>query len=223
MKKIIIAAFICLALSSCVTTLHPLVTYDKVITDNRLTGKWKNATQEFIVQPFRNSDLFKQHKNEIEEETRKKEKAGKSTGDSILFSRSYVIEYTKGNVQYDLLGSLIRLNGELFMNFAPLNSMPAGEMAKDTSLDPGSSLSGYTIAKIQILNSNELKIDFLDGGFIYDQVKSGHLKIKNERDELYDTFLITASSEDLRQFLEKYGTDKRLYSKENSVILNRKS
>ncbi len=30
--------------------------------------------------------------------------------------------------------------------------------------------------------------------FLYDQVKAGRMKIKNERDDLYDTFLITAST-----------------------------
>lgn len=223
MKKIIIAALICFALSSCVTTLHPLVTYDKVITDDRLAGKWKNDSQEYNVQQFVNSSLFKEHRKEFEAEIAKKEKTAGTIGDSILFSKSYVIEYIKNGIQYDLLGSLIRLNGQLFMNFTPINSKQVSDTTKDASLDPGSSLSANSIAKIQVLNTNTLKIDFLDGSFIYDQVKAGRLKIKNERDDLYDTFLITASTLELRQFLEKYGMDKRLYRKENSVTLNRKS
>ena len=224
MKRIIVAGFICLALSACVTTLHPLVTYDKVITDERLAGKWKSDDREFIVQQFYKSNLYKLHQKEIEDAigSEKKEKTGKATGDSILYSKSYIIEYIKGGIQYDLLGSLIRLNGQLFMNFSPLNSSNINT-AKDSSLDPASSLSTCTIAKVKIINSNTLKIDFLDGGFIYDQINSGHLKIKNERDDLYDTFLITASTEELRRFLEKYGNDSRLYGKENSVTLNRKS
>ena len=225
MKKIIVAGFICLALSACITTLHPLVTYDKVITDERLAGKWKSDDREFIVQQFYKSNLYKLHQQEIEDAigTGKKEKTGKTTGDSILYSKSYIIEYIKDGIQYDLLGSLIRLNGQLFMNFSPVNSSNTGNIDKDSSLDPGSVISTCTIARMKIINSNTIQIDFLDGGFVYDQIKSGHLKIKNERDDLYDTFLITASPGELRQFLEKYGTDSRLYGKENSVTLNRKS
>jgi len=48
-------------------------------------------------------------------------------------------------------------------------------------------------------------------------------RIKNETDELYGTFLITASTRELQQFLEKYGNDSRFFNKENSVTLNRKS
>ena len=129
----------------------------------------------------------------------------------------------KDGIQYDLLGSLIRLSGQLFMNFSAINSKLVNDTAKDHSLDPGNSINTYTIARVQILNSNKLQVDFLDGGFIYDQVKSGFLKIKNERDDLYDTFLITASPDELRQFLAKYGNDSRLYNKENSVTLIREN
>ena len=41
--------------------------------------------------------------------------------------------------------------------------------------------------------------------------------------ELYDTFLITASTNELQQFILKYGKDDRFFSKENSVTLIRKS
>ena len=223
MKKIIIAALICFALSSCVTSLHPLVTYDQVITEERLAGKWMNDNQEYNVQQFVNSGFFNEHKKEFEAEIAKKEKNSGTIGDSILFSKSYVIEYIKNGIQYDLLGSLIRLNGQLFINFSPINSKQISDTAKDASLDPGSSLSTNIIAKIQVQNTNALKIEFLDGSFIYDQVVAGRLKIKNERDVLYETFIITASTQELRQFLEKYGMDNRLYSKENTVTLIRKS
>lgn len=225
MKRIIIAVFNCVALSACVTTLQPLVTYDKVITDERLAGKWESDDREFIVQQFYKSNLFKQHQKEIEEAIGigKKKRTDETTRDSTLYSKSYIIEYIKDGIQYDLLGSLTRLNGQLFMNFSPVNSSNTNNTDKESSLDPASSLSTCTIAKVKIINSNTLKIDFLDGGFIYDQIKSGHLKIKNERDDLYDTFLITASTGELRQFLEKYGNDPRLFGKENSVTLNRKS
>jgi hypothetical protein len=223
MKKILIAAFFSVALSACITTLHPLVTYDKVIADERFIGKWKNDDREFNIQQFYKSNLFKKYKTEIKEEIGKKEKTEKTTEDSVLYSKSYVVEYIKDGIQYDMLGNLIRLNGQLFINFTPIDSRPINDTSRDSSLDPGSSLSTYTIAKVQILNSNTLQIDFINGGFIYNQVKTGHLKIKNERDDLYDTFLITASTQELRQFLEKYGNDSRLYNKENSVTLIRKS
>jgi hypothetical protein len=226
MKKIIIIllVFTCLTQSACVTTLQPLVTYDKIITDNRIIGKWKNDEQQIDVQLFSKSDFYKRHKDDFEKELGGKERTAKTISDSVLYSKAYNIQYVKNGVQYDLLGGLIRINGQLFMDFTPINSAPVNnDPSKDISMDPGSSLNANTIAKVEIVNPNTLKIDFIDGGFIYDQVKAGRLKIKNERDDLYDTFLITASSAELQKFLEKYGKDSRFYNKENSVILNRKS
>jgi hypothetical protein len=68
-----------------------------------------------------------------------------------------------------------------------------------------------------------MKLDFIDGGYLYDQIKAGRMKIKNETNEMYDSFLITASTTELQQFLQKYGSDDRFFNKENSVTLIRKS
>jgi hypothetical protein len=105
---------ICLLFSSCVTSLQPLVTYDKVITDDRIAGKWKTDDGEFKVQPFLKSDLFKKHQKEIEKVLNEKDRTNEAIRDSILYSKSYIIEYNKTGVQYYLLGSLIRLDGVLF-------------------------------------------------------------------------------------------------------------
>ena len=225
MKKIITTALIvaCLLQSACVTTLQPLVTYDTIITDDRITGKWKSDEREITVLRFPESDFYKNNKNEFEKEMKRRDRSIKEIRDSILFSKAYLIEYTKDGFKYELLGGIIRINGQLFMNFTPVTSAPVTNPSEEINIDPGSSLSGNTIAKVEIQNANTVKVDFLDGGFIYEQVKAGHLKIKNEKDDLYDTFLITASTAELQKFLEKYGKDSRFYNKENSVILNRKS
>ena len=87
---------------------------------------------------------------------------------------------------------------------------------------PGS-MPGYTIGKVLWQNSNTLKIDFIDGGFLYDQIKANRMKLKHESDDMYNTFLITASTNELQQFIRKYGKDDRFFDKENSVTLIRKS
>jgi hypothetical protein len=222
MKKIIIIALIFTSLlqSACVTTLQPLVTYDTIITDDRITGKWKNDEQEITVLPFPKSDFYNDHKKELE---KGKERTTKEIRDSILFSKAYLIEYTKDGFKYELLGGVIKINGQLFMNFTPVSSVSVTNPSEEINIDPVSSLSGNTIAKVEMKSSTTIKLNFLDGGFIYDQVKAGHLKIKNERDDLYDTFLITASTVELQKFLEKYGKENRFYNKENSVTLNRKN
>ena len=227
MKKtnFIISIVILFTASSCVTTLQPLVTSNTAIADNRLEGTWEQDGEEYIVQKVFNSDFYKKNKKDLEKS--RKENNGqlsdKDKRDSVLFSKSYMIKYTKNGIQYLLFGSMIKLNGRLFMNFTPVDLTTTDSTNKENEINLDNRLNSYTVARVQFTNSSIMKLDFIDGGYLHDQIKAGRMKIKNETDELYDTFLITASTKELQQFLEKYGNDSRFFNKENSVTLNRKS
>ena len=227
MKKtiFIISIAILVTASSCVTTLQPLVTYNTAIADNRLEGGWEQDGEQYIVQKVFNSDFFKKNQKDLEKS--RKENNGqlseKDKRDSVLFSKSYLIKYSKDGIQYLLFGSLIKLNGRLFMNFKPVDMTEIDTSNAEIEINLSNRLDSYTIARVQFTNNNIMKLDFIDGGYLYEQIKAGRMKIKNETDELYDTFLITASTTELQQFLEKYGNDGRFFNKENSVTLNRKS
>ena len=226
MKKIIFALFVLIVTAtSCVTSLQPLVTYKTAIADNRIEGTWRQDGQEYVVQNVFSSDFYKKNKKDLEKS--RKENNGqlseRDKKDSILFSRSYMIKYSKVGIQYLLLGSLIKLNGRLFMNFTPVDMISTDSTSTITEINFDNRLNSYTIARVQFGTVNTMKLDFIDGGYLHDQIKAGRMKIKNETDELYGTFLITASTRELQQFLEKYGNDSRFFNKENSVTLNRKS
>jgi len=226
MKKIIFALSVIIVTgSSCVTSLQPLVTYNTAIADNRLEGSWEQDGQEYIVQKVFNSELYTKHKQELEKS--RKENNGqlseKDKKDSVLYSKSYIIKYSKDGIQYQLFASMIKLNGRLFMNFTPADMTSTDTSGSENEINLSNRLDSHTIARVQFTNNNVMKLDFIDGGYLYDQIKAGRMKIKHETDELYDTFLITASTRELQQFLEKYGNDSRFFNKENSVTLNRKS
>ena len=226
MKKTIFAlSILIITASSCVTSLQPLVTYNTAIADNRLEGTWRQGEQEYIVQKVFNSDFYKKNKKDLEKSRTKNngQLSEKDKRDSILFSKSYIIKYTKDGIQYLLFGSMIKLNGRVFMNFTPVDMTSTDSTNKETEINLKNRLNSHTIARIEFSNTSTMKLDFIDGGYLYDQIKAGHMKIKHESEELYDTFLITASSIELQQFLQKYGDDSRFFNKENSVTLNRKS
>ena len=227
MKKIVTPSIFLLWIchSACVTSLNPLVTYDRAITDSRLTGTWeKTDGQQFLIEPILESEFFKQEQNRSSMFEDKKDIAKiESKEDSFLLTRSYVVQYKKGPGNYTLLVNFIRLNNQLFMNCTPITGSYTTHEGGAEDLDISGSMRSYTIAKVQWQNTNTIRLDFIDGDFLYEQIKAGRMKIKNETDELYDTFLITASTKELQQFLEKYGNDDRFYNKENSVTLIRKS
>ena len=226
MKKtiFIMPVLISVIVSSCVTSLQPLVTYNSAIADSRLEGAWEQDGQEYIVQKVFNSDFYRKNKKDLEKSREKNngQLPEKDKRDSVLFSKSYIIKYTKNEIEYLLFGSMIKLNGRVFMNFTPVN-MTSINSANNAEINLDNRLNSHTIARVEFSNTNTMKLDFIDGGYLYDQIKAGHMKIKNETDELYDTFLMTASTRELQQFLEKYGNDNRFFNKENSVTLSRKS
>lgn len=228
MKKLFIVLIISLVvMQSCVTSLQPLVTYDTAIVDDRLAGTWNSDGQDYEVQKFFDSDLFKYIKKEMD---KNKGNAGKELSNKemedfapMLYFKSYVIKFTKDKIEYVMFGSMVKLNDQFFINFAPIDintDKNKGQAFETTSTDR---LATHTIARVQFTNANTIKLDFIDGGFLYEQVKAGRMKIKNERNDLYDTFLITASTDELQQFIQKYGNDDRFFNKENSVTLIRKS
>jgi len=228
MKKLFIVLTISLAvMQSCVTSLQPLATYNTAIVDDRLAGTWSSDGHDYEVQKFFDSDLYKYIKKEMDKYKGNNDKvlSEKEMEDfaPMLYFKSYVIKYTKDKIEYVMFGSMVKLNDQFFINFAPIGVNTDKNKAQAFEMTPTDRLATHTIARVQFTNSNTIKLDFIDGGFLYDQVKAGRMKIKNERDDLYDTFLITASTSELQQFIQKYANDERFYNKENSVTLTRKS
>jgi len=214
-KPIFLIFFPIMILQSCITSLHPLVTKNTAVTDSRLTGTWNSDGLDYTIQKVFESDFYNERKDASLGPPFKR--------DSILFSKSYVIHYMKNKIKYDLYGSMIQLNGEYFMNFTNADMNQDDTTAIEMEVCPTCLLQTYTIARIRFSNSNTIKLDFIDGDFLYKQINVGRMKLKHETDELYDTFLITASTYELQKFIQKYGNDDRFFDKENSVTLIRKS
>ena len=224
-KILLVVILMTVTLMSCVTSLHPLFSSSNietdVITDDRIIGSWKNDDQEYMVQPFLKSDFFGSFPKG------QKDNNGKPTEnekrDSLLFSRSYMINYIKNGIKYELFGNMTPLNGQVFMNFMGINVQSADTNSKNDEIKLPNRIESFTIARVKVINTNTIRLDFINGDFLYKQINAGRMKIKHESDELYETFLITASTNELRQFIEKYANDDRFFNKENSVILTRKS
>lgn len=140
--------------------------------------------------------------------------------DSVVFSKRYSVIFKHNNYRHIMMGSLTRIGNNLFIELEPeaIND----KMVDGTGLEYGFDYApSYSIGKVKFDN-NQLSIQFLNGDYIKELINTGRVRIKHEKDELFGSFLITASSDELKQFLEKYGDDDRLYSKNGSLTLTRK-
>lgn len=220
MKNLILIA-IAISFSSCLTSLHPLVTPDKVISEDRVLGAWVHDGVTINIDKFTQSEVYKSWTKLGGGLSILKNGSDTYSQDSIMYVHGYCISYRKDGVDYFMFGAVTKIGNDFYFDLIPV-------IAEDPKNQEGSGfeytndyLPAFTMAKLEI-DKNALYLQFLDGDFIKEQIKGGNMRIKHEKDELFETFIVTASSGELKQFIEKYGHDKRLFSKENSVTLTRK-
>ena len=223
--KIILAIVMMISLSSCITSLQPLVTYDRVVTDNRVVGNWAHNNEDLKIEPLPQSKFAK----EIEKlSTNQKGKIHTLTGDekkdSIFYSKMYMVTFDRKGASYYMAAGLIKIGNNLFMDLFPA-AMHDTKVKEDLS-NPYSLnydyQGGFTIAKVEMNNNQQITLKFIDGSFVKQQILAGSMRLKHEKDALFDTFMITASTNELRQFVEKYANDERVFSKDATIVLTRK-
>lgn len=221
MKKIFATLLIAFSLTSCVSSLQPLVTLETIATDNRITGNWTSDGKAFNIVPLPQSEYVKELQGLTGNNKTPRPLNEEEKRDSMLLSKMYVVSYKDNGVSYNLGIKLIKLNGQLFADLYPLY-INDGKQKDDPYGVNHDYLPGFTIAKIEMNNSAGMMIKFIDGEFILKQVKEGRIKLKYESNELFGTFLVTASTEELKQFVTKYGNDERIFSKNAAITLTRK-
>lgn len=201
--------------TSCITSVHRLVTSDKAVSLEDIKGTWVYDGISIKAEQLLNSELLREIKKIAGKDDDPLK--GISKEDSLINLKSYAFSYSKYGTRHYMAGSLIKLNGELYMDLLPvlaINSKTDDLLSADVK-------ESYTYAKVNFLNKTTLQLKFLDPGFIESQLKQQRIAIKYEKDDLFDTFVITASTKELQLFLEKYGKDERLYSKETTITLNK--
>jgi len=146
-----------------------------------------------------------------------------SKEDSLLYSNSYVADFVRNGYRYYMICSLVKLGNDLFANIEPVQARPVNKPTDndgDDLFSTGTYITSNSIAKL-VFKGNEIEFRFIDAEFVREQLKKGNLAIKYEKDDLFSTDLITASSVDLQHFLAKYGKDQKLYNKENTATLKK--
>lgn len=226
MKNILfstIAGFVMMMHSSCITSLHPISTPETVISDNRVIGTWESDDDIIRIEKFMDSEPYNGLvKLKPVTDASLSSTPAQRKEDSILYAKGYSVHFKKNDVEYYMFGGLTRINNSLYFDLIPVIVNDPKNPESTGYEYTNDYLPTFTMARLEMTGNNSLTLRFLNGDFIKEQLKQGRIRIKHEKDELFDNFLVTASSEELREFLAKYGHDERLFSKENSVTLTRK-
>ena len=105
--------------------------------------------------------------------------------------------------------NLTKIEGETYMDFAPQPDI------KDANRFSTNIIPAHTFAKVEFVE-NQLVIKTFDAGFIEELIRKKRVRLKHEL--IDDTIVLTASMEELRAFIAKYGKDEELYYDDEILV-----
>jgi hypothetical protein len=190
------ALFIVLALmlSSCIVkSLHPFYTKDVLYFEPNFIGNWVDKENGvWNVKSFQ--EVFNDVKGQLDKDQLK------------IYSKynniSYYVNYEKDSAKSAFLVVPFKINNQLFLDFSSTDDNESLEGIND--LYRMHLIDSHSLAKLDMDSKGNMSIKWLDSDKLEALLKENRIKIKYENIGLDETVVLTASSEELVKFIEKY-------------------
>ncbi|HKK12815.1 MAG TPA: hypothetical protein VJ945_08275 [Flavobacteriaceae bacterium] len=197
-KSFFIVLVIGLLLTSCVVkSLHPFYTRDILYFEPQFVGQWMDTDSvHWNIQPFKEVFLKENHHenpSELDEDELK-------TYNN--YKEGYVVYYEKDSTKTTFLAMPFKINNQLFLDFTPIEDRESQQTQND--LYQMHLINTHSLAKLDIVSNNSASIKWLDQDKLEALLKADKIKIKYEKVGFDETILLTASSDELVKFIEKY-------------------
>ncbi len=187
-------------------SVHPLVEEENAILVEGLEGIWETDDQRwtFINDASQFKNLGQYLGENIEVDMDEDEDLGLGDVYIILFEN---LEENSADTSI-FMGMVTELNDAYFLDLSVVaESISALEESESNFVD-SHFFPVHTFSKIT-LKDNRLDIELFQSSFIKELISSNRIRIKHE--ETDDTILITASTHELRKFVEKYAHEEDAY------------
>jgi hypothetical protein len=183
-------------LSSCLTTLFPIFHVQDVLYNRDLLGYWKCSDKSGETGFITFTNIGNDRKEEL------------PPGVRIIAEKGYLATRSNQNgqalAQYFVF--LLKIGKYYYLDYYPADMASKKMVGKDYK-DHCIKLHSNYRCDIKSLNSMELKL--FDAGFVLDLIGQHQINIKHEKTD--DGDLITASTDDLQKFIEKYSDNPKAY------------
>jgi hypothetical protein len=229
LKKILIASGILLFISGCsdfcmICSLNPFYLDKDVVLAPEIEGNWaihpiqsKKDSTDKNSSPWELADTSSVWRiNRFISEEKVKTKKGK---DSIVFKPQnwYVVKLTGNSpdtARYQFHLAIFRINGVLYGDFSPreITDIRNSRMAKENFF------TVHTLARIQVQNKR-LFISWLGADYMKSMIENKRVRIKYRYVPDAGRLLLTASSEDLTEMIERYANQKRFIDWEDQPAM----
>ena len=214
----IIISLICIT-SCTVLSFYPLYTVDKLIIDDRITGKWlslDNNNDSLVWEiSFDGKNKSSESKStgepipEFLDKTIENMKIKKKANNYRYSLKLYEFGYPESEVKFNL--HIVKLEDKTYLNFFPEN-FDVNNDIMSFHLMPVN-----TFAKVEI--GEQVEIHWFSSEWLEEKFKKNKIRIKHEKNENYT--LLTAKPKELQKFFIKYSDDEGAYSKDMHYNLTR--
>jgi hypothetical protein len=202
MKKLfIIAATVVLvtALTGCLSTLHPLFTEKELVFDNRLLGRWKvgDGTDIAIFEKGTPASF-----NQLPEALRK------------LSNKGYLVTIQDDNIVVKYYAFLTSLGKQLYIDYYPCENV---QQVRYDGFYKQHLVKMHSFYRIRFNDDQSFETSQFDEDFLKKLIDNKQIRIKYEV-RFDGNYVITAPTEELQQYVLKYGDDPEAYYKENNSV-----
>lgn len=206
MKKVSIIlafTFLTIFLSSCLRTLHPIFTSKDIVYDPKLIGNWKTdnqGTNGFAII----ENLALDNSIELPEKI------------SSMKQKGYLVTYQDedGKTTGQYIAFLARIGKHLYFDYFPADK-------KDDNIGDEFFTSHFvkmhTSYRVEVFKGGGMELSQLDESYVTKLIDEKKIRINHERD-VDNNIVITASTEELQQYIIKYGDDPSAYRSEKTVF-----
>jgi hypothetical protein len=204
MKKILITGctlILLLGLNGCLSTLHPFFTVKDLVADNRLTGSWSKA-KDGTTTTFR-----KAQKKDLE----KFSEALQQNADKIYIAKEDSGSGTEAAYYYAFL---LKLGNSYYMDTYPFE---INEAENADAFYKAHYIPLHAIYRVYFNSTNGFELKPMDGNYLEKLIRNKQIRIKHEIMPDGD-YLVTAGTEELQQYLLKYGDVPDAYDNNNTSV-----
>lgn len=231
LRKLLIVFGILLFISGCsdfimICSLNPFYLEKDITLSSEIEGNWmaheiksKKDSAENTNSVWEKADTISVWKiYRFAAEEKRRTNSGK---DSIIRipKNFYIVKLARNNpdsARYQYHLTLFKINGVLFGDFCPseITAIKESRMAKENYF------TIHTLARIQLQNK-QLIISWLGSEYMKDMIEKKRVRIRYRWVEDAKRLLLTASSKELTDMIERYANEKRFIDWEDQSAMLR--
>ena len=205
--RILFLGLLLFILNACIVkSLNPFYTQNTKVEDTFLEGKWTDKNEgvwELLTFESEIKNYYKKEEFDKDGVKTTVEVEIKEADKKLLeeYKNSYFVKYThKNEEEAYFIATPFEINGQVFLDFTPF--MEGFETGND--LAKYHMIGTHSLVKYEKLMDNQIKLTWFDEDVIKDLLDNDRVKIKHEKIGIEKKYLLTASSEELTKFLEKF-------------------